>query len=191
MGDCSLANTLFRFDAGTPAAYLVDVETGEVHERLTRRQRDHDTDVACARVVGELTDLRASGALAEDLDPALAAADLVARYEQLWAESTSGEVMPRDEQQFRVAERIRRLQDLGFDVGEMELVDDPTGGSRLRLATRVAEPGTCRRALFTRTGLDVGGKQAAASSPTSRATGPGSNRWRRARSRRPRPRSAG
>jgi hypothetical protein len=73
---------------------------------------------------------------------------------------TSEEVMPRDEQQFRVAERIRRLQDLGFDVGEMELVDDPTGGSRLRLATRVAEPGTCRRALFTRTGLDVREKQA-------------------------------
>ncbi|MEX5717360.1 DUF4032 domain-containing protein [Geodermatophilus maliterrae] len=159
-GDCSLANTLFRFDAGTLAAYLVDAETGEVHERLTQSQRDHDTDVAYARVVGELTDLRERGSLAEDLDPALAAADLVARYEQLWAELTSEEVMPRDQQQFRVAERIRRLQDLGFDVGEMELVDDPAGGTRLRLTTRVAEPGNCRRALFTRTGLDVQEKQA-------------------------------
>ncbi|MGY1637190.1 DUF4032 domain-containing protein [Geodermatophilus sp. SYSU D00742] len=159
-GDCSLANTLFRFDAGTLAAYLVDAETGEVHERLTQSQRDHDTEVAYARVVDELTDLRRSGSLAEDLDPALAAADLVARYEQLWTELTSEEVMPRDEQQVRVAERIRRLQALGFDVGEMELVDEPSGGSRLRLTTRVAEPGTCRRALFTRTGLDVQEKQA-------------------------------
>ncbi|SDC71021.1 Lipopolysaccharide kinase (Kdo/WaaP) family protein [Geodermatophilus telluris] len=159
-GDCSLANTLFRFDAGTLAAYLVDAETGEVHQRLTQGQRDHDTDVAYARVVGELTDLRASGSLAEDLDPTLAAADLVARYERLWAELTSEEVMPREEQQLRVAERIRRLQDLGFDVDEVELVEDPAGGSRLRLTTRVAEPGDSRRALFTRTGLDVQEKQA-------------------------------
>ncbi|SNS14878.1 Lipopolysaccharide kinase (Kdo/WaaP) family protein [Geodermatophilus saharensis] len=159
-GDCSLSNTLFRFDAGTLAAYLVDVETGEVHERLTQRQRDHDTEVAYARVVEELTDLRRRGSLAGDLDPALAAADLVARYEQLWAELTSEEVMPREEQRFHVTERIRRLQDLGFDVGEMDLVEDPAGGSRLRFTTRVAEPGDCRRALFTRTGLDVQEKQA-------------------------------
>ncbi|MGY1776765.1 DUF4032 domain-containing protein [Geodermatophilus sp. SYSU D00804] len=159
-GDCSLANTLFRFDAGTLAAYLVDAETGEVHERLTQSQRDHDTDVAYARVVSELTALRESGSLAEDVDPALAAADLVARYEQLWAQLTSEEVVSREEQQLRVAGRIRRLQDLGFDVGEVELVEDPAGGSRLRLTTRVAEPGDCRRALFSRTGLDVQEKQA-------------------------------
>ncbi|MGY1737602.1 DUF4032 domain-containing protein [Geodermatophilus sp. SYSU D00684] len=159
-GDCSLANTLFRFDAGTLAAYLVDAETGEVHERLTQSQRDHDTDVAYARVVSELTDLRESGSLAGDLDPALAAADLVARYEQLWTQLTSEEVVSREEQQLRVAGRIRRLQDLGFDVGEVELVEDPAGGSRLRLTTRVAEPGDCRRALFSRTGLDVQEKQA-------------------------------
>ncbi|MGY1829131.1 DUF4032 domain-containing protein [Geodermatophilus sp. SYSU D01180] len=159
-GDCSLANTLFRFDAGTLAAYLVDAETGEVHERLTQSQRDHDTDVAYARVVSELTDLRESGSLAGDLDPALAAADLVARYEHLWNQLTSEEVVSREEQQFRVAGRIRRLQDLGFDVGEVELVEDPAGGSRLRLTTRVAEPGDCRRALFSRTGLDVQENQA-------------------------------
>jgi hypothetical protein len=159
-GDCSLSNTLFRFDAGTLAAYLVDAETGELHDRLSQRQRDDDLDVAYGRVVSELVDLRTRGTLAEDVDPTLAAADLVARYEQLWATLTSEEVVPREEQRFYIAERIRRLQELGFDVGELEVLDDPGGGSRLRLTTRVAEPGQHRRTLFARTGLDVQENQA-------------------------------
>ena len=36
-GDCSLSNTLFRRDAGELQAYLVDAETSERHERLSRR----------------------------------------------------------------------------------------------------------------------------------------------------------
>ena len=34
-GDCSLSNTLFRFDAGALAAYLVDAETAEMHAQLS------------------------------------------------------------------------------------------------------------------------------------------------------------
>ena len=159
-GDCSLSNTLFRFDAGTLTAYLVDAEAGEVHERLSQGQRDSDLEVAYRRVRGELEELRADGSLAEDLDPALAAADLVARYEQLWAELTDEQVVPDGEQAFRIAERVRRLEDLGFDVDQVELVDDPAGGSRLRLRTRVAEPGHHRQVLFASTGLDVQENQA-------------------------------
>jgi hypothetical protein len=159
-GDCSLSNTLFRFDAGTLTAYLVDAEMGEVHERLSEEQRDLDLEVAYARVAGELVDLQARGSLAEDVDPAMAAADLVARYEQLWAELTNEEVLPPDAQSSRIAERIRRLHDLGFDVHEVEIVDDPGGGSRLRLTTRVAEAGQHRQLLFARTGLDVQENQA-------------------------------
>jgi hypothetical protein len=33
-GDCSLSNTLFRYDAGTLEAYLVDAETSEKHPEL-------------------------------------------------------------------------------------------------------------------------------------------------------------
>ena len=39
-GDCSLSNTLFRRDAGAFAAYLVDAETGELHDELSEGQRD-------------------------------------------------------------------------------------------------------------------------------------------------------
>ena len=36
-GDCSLSNTLFRYDAGTLEAYLVDAETSEQHPAADRR----------------------------------------------------------------------------------------------------------------------------------------------------------
>jgi hypothetical protein len=98
-------------------------------------------DVAYGKVVGELTALKENGSLAEDVEPALTAADLVARYEQLWVALTGDEVLLRDEQRFRIVERVRRLHALGFDADQLDLIDEPGGGSRLRLITRVAEPG--------------------------------------------------
>ena len=60
-GDCSLSNTLFRRDAGTLSAYLVDAETGELHPRLTDGQREHDITVATENIGGELMDLEEIG----------------------------------------------------------------------------------------------------------------------------------
>jgi hypothetical protein len=159
-GDCSLSNTLFRFDAGAIAAYLVDAETAEVHPQLSPGQRRFDLDIAFERVAGELLDLQAGGLLAEEVDPLRVAGELVARYGALWRELTVEELLRPEEQRWRIAERIRRLNDLGFDVDEVELVESGDGGSRLRLRTRVAEPGHHRRLLFARTGLDVQENQA-------------------------------
>jgi hypothetical protein len=159
-GDCSLSNTLFRFDAGALSAYLVDAETAETHERLSDGQRRYELDVAYERVAGELLDLQAGDMLAEDVDPMEVADQMVKRYHALWTELTSEEVMQPHEQRYRIAERIRRLNDLGFDVDEVELIEDSGGGNRLHLTTRVAEPGHHRRVLFARTGLDVQENQA-------------------------------
>jgi hypothetical protein len=159
-GDCSLSNTLFRFDAGALTAYLVDAETAEQHDRLSRGQREYDLELAHERVAAELLDLEAGDLLAEDVDPLEVADELVHRYNHLWSELTDEEVMRRDEQRYRIAERIRRLNELGFDVDEVEIVDDPSGGSRLKLRTRVAEPGRHRRELLALTGLDVWENQA-------------------------------
>lgn len=159
-GDCSLSNTLFRFDAGALSAFLVDAETAEIHPQLSVGQREHDLDIAYEKVAAELMDLQAGELLAEDIDPIDAAGDLVNRYRRLWAELTDEEVLQRKEQRYRIGERIRRLNELGFDVDEVELIDDPSGGSRLKLTTRVAEPGHHRRVLFARTGLDVQENQA-------------------------------
>jgi Domain of unknown function (DUF4032)/Lipopolysaccharide kinase (Kdo/WaaP) family len=158
-GDCSLSNTLFRLDAGTFAAYLVDAETAERHPRLSPGQRRYDVDLACERVGAELLDLQFGGLLPEDIDPIEVAEGLPRRYESLWDEVTREEVFRTDEQRYRVAQRLERLNELGFDVGEVELRTTDEG-TRLRVETRVAEPGNNRREMFRLTGLEVGERQA-------------------------------
>ncbi len=158
-GDCSLSNTLFRPDAGTIAAYLVDAETAELHPSLSAGQRLGDIDYAAERVGGELFDLQDGGLLPADVDPIEVARELPARYHALWDELTREEVFRPDEQRYRVAERVERLNGLGFDVDELELVT--TGeGTRLKVHTRVAEAGRDRHRLFQLTGLEVTENQA-------------------------------
>jgi hypothetical protein len=158
-GDCSLSNTLFRYDAGALEAYLVDAETSEHHLELTRGQRQFDVELAVERVCGELLDLQAGGLLPAGLDPLAVAVELQSRYERLWDELTREEIIPPDEQRFRIAERLRRLNELGFAAEEVELISTPAG-NRLRVRTRVAEAGDHSRKLFMRTGIDAGENQA-------------------------------
>ena len=162
-GDCSLSNTLFRRDAGALRAFLVDAETGEQHPSLSDGQRAHDLLIAEENIAGELMDLAArsqpEGEELVGVDEALAVgADLVRRYERLWAEVTRDEVVGVDEQH-RIAERVTRLNELGFDVEELELVGS---GDQLvvRVQTCVVEPGHHRRRLLSLTGIDAGENQA-------------------------------
>jgi hypothetical protein len=158
-GDCSLSNTLFRLDAGAYAAYLVDAETAERYPTLSAGMRSYDLELARERVGAELMDLQAGELLPPEIDPIDVADSLNGRYEALWDEVTREEVFRLDEQAYRVAERLRRINDLGFDVGEIELVTS-ADGARLRVETRVAEPGQHRHELFRLTGLEVQEKQA-------------------------------
>ena len=144
-GDCSLSNTLFRPDAGALAAYLVDAETVERHPTLSPGQRAYDVDLARERVGAELLDLQFGGLLPPDIDPIEVAESLPPRYEALWDEVTHEEVFGVDEQQYRMAERLQRLNDLGFDVGEVELITSaggrPAAGADPRGRARSAPPG--------------------------------------------------
>jgi tRNA A-37 threonylcarbamoyl transferase component Bud32 len=158
-GDCSLSNTLFRHDAGAFAAYLVDAETAELHPTLSDGMRAYDVSLAFERVGGELYDLQAGGLLADDVDPIEVAEQVSDRYEALWAELAREELLQPGDQRYRIAERLRRLNELGFDVDELDIVQGPAG-NRLRVRTRIAEPGQHRRLLFARTGIDAGENQA-------------------------------
>jgi hypothetical protein len=158
-GDCSLSNTLFRPDAGALAAYLVDAETVERHPTLSQGQREYDVDLARERVGAELMDLQFGELLPPDIDPIDVAESLAPRYEALWNEVTHEQVFGIEEQQWRIAERLQRLNDLGFDVGEVELITSDEG-AKLRVETRVAEPGQHRRELFRLTGLEAQERQA-------------------------------
>jgi len=157
-GDVSLSNTLFRRDAGEFAAYLVDAETGELHAELSDGQRAYDVDLARVNIAGEMFDLQAGELLDADFDP-LAASDLmVSRYETLWAELTDAESFDFGER-WRVDARIRRLNELGFDVGELAITTDFTGTS-LHIQPKVVDAGHHTRRLIRLTGLDVEENQA-------------------------------
>ncbi|MBW3561081.1 MAG: DUF4032 domain-containing protein [Actinobacteria bacterium] len=156
-GDCSLSNALFRRDAGSLAAYLVDAETGELHDELTSGQRAHDLEIARMNIAGELFDVQAEHGV-EEIDPVDVADEIGPRYEGLWSELVRAEVFAPDER-YRISERLRRINELGFDVDEVELVT--TGeGVELKLQTHVVEPGHHRRRLMGLTGLDVQENQA-------------------------------
>jgi hypothetical protein len=156
-GDCSLSNTLFRRDAGALGAYVVDTETGELHPQLSDGQRTHDVMVAEENIVGELLDVTAEG-LVHGMDPVGAAEELRRRYEGLWSELTQ-EVAFAPDQRFRMEERLQRLNSLGFDVEEVEVVAEG-GEYRLRLQPTVVEPGHHVRKLQALTGLEVQENQA-------------------------------
>jgi hypothetical protein len=156
--DCSLSNTLFRRDAGALAAYLVDAETGELHGSLSDGQRAHDLDIASTNIAGELFDLEAAGLMADTVDAIEVAESVVSRYQALWSELTRTEFVNPNEW-WRIDARLQRLNDLGYDVGEVQLVDEP-GGTRLKLQTQVVEAGHHQRRLSQLTGLNVEENQA-------------------------------
>ncbi|MEX1907685.1 DUF4032 domain-containing protein [Janibacter sp. Y6] len=157
-GDVSLSNTLFRRDAGAFAAYLVDAETGELHNALTRGQREHDIDIARVNIAGELMDLEASGVLPEGVDPVAVSEQIVTRYHALWAELTEDEWFDSGDT-WRVDQRVRRLNALGFDVDELSIATD-LDGTRLQIQPKVVDAGHHSRRLLRLTGLDVEENQA-------------------------------
>ncbi|KQT99760.1 MULTISPECIES: DUF4032 domain-containing protein [Sanguibacter] len=157
-GDVSLSNTLFRRDAETFAAYLVDAETGDLHPQLTDGQRNYDVDLARTNIIGELMDLAAGDFLDEDVDTIAIGDALVDRYNELWSALTDEESFD-SEDRWRVAARIERLNHLGFDVGELEITTDIDGTS-VQIQPKVVDAGHHSRRLLRLTGLDVQENQA-------------------------------
>ena len=157
-GDVSLSNTLFRRDAGAFAAYLVDAETGEIHTQLSDGQREHDLEIGRVNIAGELMDLAAGGFLTGCADPIEISQTIVDRYRSLWRELTAPE---RFEEgcRWRVEERIRRLNQLGFDVGELAISTD-LDGATIQIQPKVVDAGHHSRRLLRLTGLDVEENQA-------------------------------
>ena len=157
-GDVSLSNTLFRRDAGTFSAYLVDAETGQLLPALSDGQREHDLEIARVNIAGELMDLEAGGVLEEGADPIAISEAIITRYRELWAELTGVERFERGDR-WRVDERIRRLNQLGFDVDELAMTTD-LDGTTIQIQPKVVDAGHHSRRLMHLTGLDVQENQA-------------------------------
>jgi tRNA A-37 threonylcarbamoyl transferase component Bud32 len=155
-GDCSLSNTLFRRDAGAFAAYLVDAETGNLYPKLSEGQRSEDIEILRLNIFGECLDLQAAELLHEAIDPEAVVDDIVARYERLWHEVTYEQEVARDARH-DIEGRIRRLNELGFDVAEVDM-STVDGGYRVR--PKVVDAGYHTRRLLRLTGLDAEENQA-------------------------------
>ena len=152
-GDCSLANTLFRRDGDKIQAFLVDAETSEIHPRLSDGQRSYDLDILVENVAFGLADLGAMQGRADAADDAVDAAETVrTRYAAVWDElHLEPELDPADRHAVRA--RLRRLNDLGFAVDEINLEPTAGGDGRVRLRVAVANRRFHARELERLTGL--------------------------------------
>lgn len=159
-GDCSLNNTLLKRDGGALAAYVVDMETGEKHPSLTDGQRMTDLEITELNVAGGLMDVQAELQIEDGLDPIETSQELTRRYHRLWEELTHEEVVG-DGERYKIDQRIRRLNELGFHVDEVEI--EPIAGTDeglMRLRTCVTEQGHHAARLMELTGIRAQENQA-------------------------------
>jgi hypothetical protein len=157
-GDVSLSNTLFRRDAGSFAAYLVDAETGRLYEKLTKGQREHDLEIARVNIAGELMDIQAGGKLDANIDPVITSDRIMASYDQLWHELNDPELLEQNEL-WRINKRVQRLNELGFDIEELSIKTDAEG-TKVKIQPKVVDSGHHARRLLRLTGLDTEENQA-------------------------------
>ena len=120
--------------------------------------RQHDVTVATENVFAELLDLQASESLSYEVEAHDIIESLEERYTALWAELTMEEEFSAGEL-WRIEQRIERLNDLGFDVDELDIVTD-FDGDTVRIQPKVVEAGHHQRELQALTGLHVEDAQA-------------------------------
>ena len=176
-GDCSLANSLFMRDGQTVQAWLVDAETAEVHPSLSDGQRRHDLDITVENVAGGLLDVAARReepveAFAGIYDEARSVAE---RYDQLWGLLHDEPILGLEDH-YEIEARLRKLNEIGFAVDEVQFEPAGTGtgtgpsgsgdagsggaGERLRMKVAVAGRSFHSEQLRSLTGMEVGEGQA-------------------------------
>ncbi|MCP4965510.1 MAG: DUF4032 domain-containing protein [bacterium] len=158
-GDCSLSNVLYRYDAGAVEALMIDAETVELREELSAGQRYDDLQIMETNVAGGMADIAVSQG--EDIDEAdlSLGSDIIQRYEALWKELMVDPVVGADER-YLIRARIHRLNDLGFEVGEVSLLPDKSGGDRVQMKVHVGGRNYHSARLRRLTRLDAAENQA-------------------------------
>jgi hypothetical protein len=158
-GDCSLSNALFRRDAGTLQAYLVDAETAAIYpERIPASLRHQELDIMEESVDDELVELASAHLLLEGFPVHNTGAYIRLRYQRLWDEITHEETIgPTDS--YKIQERIRALNALGFSVNEVEF-QKSEGGHQIRLRVVVSDRNFHRDQLVNLTAIEAEEMQA-------------------------------
>lgn len=154
-GDCSLSNVLYRWDAGTIETIMVDAETSTLREdgKMSDGRRLEDIEIMKVNVAGGMADIAAQAERPIDEADLFLGEEIADVYSRLWEELKGDEVIPADEK-FRVHERIRRINQLGFDVDEVDVIP-VDGGARLQLQLRVGGKTFHSNRLRNLTGIDA------------------------------------
>ena len=103
-------------------------------------------------------DLEAGGRLEGGVDAIAIADGIVSSYRSLWTALTDSESFAPTKR-WRITERVQRLNDLGFDIGEMS-IQATTDGTQVSIQPKVVDAGHHQRRLLRLTGLDVEENQA-------------------------------
>ncbi len=155
-GDCSLSNTLYRWDADGIETHMVDAETASIHDVISDGRREEDLEIMTENVAGGMGDIAAErGVDLDDADLELGL-DIAGRYRGLWKELSAVWVVGGNEQ-YKIAERIARINDLGFNVEDLTVAS--TGG-KLSLNVRVGGRSFHANRLKELTGVEAGERQA-------------------------------
>lgn len=153
-GDCSLSNVLYRWDADTIDTIMVDAETASVYPGgLSPGQRGEDISIMIENVAGGMADIAALAGTNLDQADLDMGSDISERYEQLWRELKDEEIIGADER-YRITDRIARINALGFDVEEVDVVSGPEG-NEFRFKLRVGGRTFHSRRLRDLTGIDA------------------------------------
>jgi hypothetical protein len=158
-GDCSLSNTLFRRDAGTLRAYLVDAETVERSPGpLSPTLRHHDLQIMEENVAGDLVDLSAQNLLMDGLPLDDTSGSIRLRYQNLW-EQINKQVVINPNEKFRIHERIQAINSLGFSISEV-MVEQVEAGDKISFQVVVTDRNFHRDQLLGLTGIEAEEMQA-------------------------------
>ena len=161
-GDCSLSNVLYRFDAEAIETIMVDAETARIYEDgLTDGKRQEDIELMIENVAGGMADIAAEAGVDVDLADFDLGFDIADRYHNLWAELGETVTINSDER-YLITERVERINRLGFDVEEVDLLPSNDDTSEMLIKVRVGSRNFHRNRLKSLTGIDALENQARA-----------------------------
>ena len=156
-GDCSLSNVLYRYDADQIAETMVDAETAEMVPELSLGRREDDIAIMIENVAGGMADIAASRQVDLDHADLTLGEDIAELYHWMWVYITHYSLLPAPER-FRINDRVRRINDLGFEVVDLHLSTEE-GGHRLRIGVTVGGRTFHQRRLRELTGVEASDEQ--------------------------------
>jgi hypothetical protein len=159
-GDCSLSNVLYRFDADGIETVMVDAETASVTRgEITSGRREEDLAIMIENVAGDMADIAAEAGFSLDHADLNLGEDIANRYRNLWRELRREDVISGEER-YKITERLDRINQLGYDVDELDLIPLPDDTAELRIRVRLGGRNHHSNRLKSLTGIDALERQA-------------------------------